>query len=152
MSARLAIVSVSLWMTMVCVGCGGSGGPVTQELAVESRLGEVAELYRSYAATTKKAPKSLADLRTIENVAPSGLTPLVTGEVIVFWGAELTSLGEEPTGPESDKVLAYEKDVPQKGGQVLMLDRRIKTMSAEEFAAAPKAGTLEEATPAKKKS
>ncbi len=150
MSVRPVIASLSLVLTL-CLGCGGSGGPVTQEIAIESRLGEVAELYRTYVTVTKKAPKSLADLRTIENVAPSGLTPLVTGEVIVFWGAELTSLGEEPSGPESDKVLAYEKDVPQKGGQVLMLDRRIKTMSAEEFAAAPKAGSLAEDTPAKKK-
>jgi len=151
MSVRPIFASVCLALSL-CFGCGGSGGPVTETVAIQSRLGEVAELYRTYSAMSKKPPKSLADLRTIENVAPSGLTPLVTGEVVVYWGAELPDLGEEPTGPESDKVLAYEKDVPEKGGQVLMLDRRIKTMTAEAFAAAPKAGTADAEAPAKKKS
>lgn len=150
MSVRVVIACVCI-VSALATGCGGSGGPVTETVAIKSRLGEVAELYRTYVTVAKKPPKSMADLRTIENVAPSGLTPLETGEVIVFWNAELTSLGEEPTGPESDKILAYEKDVPQKGGQVLMLDRRIKSMTPEQFAAAPKAGTSEPEAQAKKK-
>jgi len=152
MSVRhLATLVVGL-AVFIGLGCSKSTGPVTQEVAIESRLGEGAELYRFYTVQNKKPPKSVAEARTMENAVPSGLTPIVTGEVVVFWGAELNELGEEPAGPESDKVLAYEKDVPEKGGRVLMLDRRIKTMTAEEFAAAPKAGTLEEAAPAKKKS
>lgn len=151
MSARfLASLLLSLGV-FVGLGCGSNDGPVTQEVAIESRLGEVGELYRLYTAQQKKAPKSVADARTMENAVPSGLTPIVSGEVVVYWGAELTGLGEEPSGPESDTVLAYEKDVPTKGGQVLMLDRRIQTMTPEEFAAAPKAGTLTPEAPAKKK-
>lgn len=132
-------------ITCLCnfAGCGGSGGPVTQDVAIQSRLGEVAELYRVFQIQNKRPPKSVAEARTMENAVPSGLTPIVTGEVIVYFGTALPELGEEPSGPESDTVLAYEKDVPTKGGQVLMLDRRIKTMTAEEFAAAPKAGTVE---------
>ena len=64
---------------------------------------------------------------------------------------ELTELGEEPGSVTSDKILAYEKDVPTKGGKVLTLDRRIKTLTAEEFTSAPKAGSLEPDAPAKKK-
>jgi hypothetical protein len=86
----------------------------------------------------------------MENAVPSGLTPISTGDIIVLWGGELTDLNEEPTGPKSDTILAYEKDVPDKGGKVLLLDRNIKTMTPEEFAAAPKAAELA-AEPAKKK-
>ena len=34
------------------------------------------------------------------------------------------------------KVLAYEKDVPQQGGLVLMGNRTVKQMTAQEFQAA----------------
>jgi hypothetical protein len=146
---HLAVLSTCLFSI---VGCGKSNGPVTTEQAVDSRLGEVAELLRVYQLQKSKAPKASTELRAVENAAPSGMTPIITGEVVVLWGAALPSLGEEPSGPESDTVLAYAKEVPEKGGQVLMLDRRIKTMTPEEFAAAPKAGTVEAEAPAKKKS
>jgi hypothetical protein len=42
-----------------------------------------------------------------------------------------------------DIVLAYEKKVPQEGGKVLMLNRTIKTMTADAFKSAPKAGSPE---------
>ena len=39
----------------------------------------------------------------------------------------------------SNTVLGYEKDVPEKGGAVAMGDGSVKTMTAEQFKAAPKA-------------
>ena len=53
----------------------------------------------------------------------------------------------EPSSPESDEVLAYWKTVPEKGGPVLMLDRRLRRMTAEEFKAARLAGTEEQKSP-----
>ena len=48
-------------------------------------------------------------------------------------------------------MLAYHKDVPEKGGEVLMQDGTAKKMTAEEFQAAPKpAGTTECPCPKKK--
>jgi hypothetical protein len=41
-------------------------------------------------------------------------------------------------GP-SNTVLAYEKDVPARGGLVLMGDASTRRMTAQEFAQAPKA-------------
>jgi hypothetical protein len=38
-------------------------------------------------------------------------------------------------------VLAYEKNVPNEGGRVLLLNRTIKTMTPEEFKAATRAST-----------
>lgn len=136
-------------LSTMIAGCGSGEQVITQDKATESRLNEVAEIYRVYSVTYKKPPKSKTDLMKVENAAPSGMTPITSGEIEIFWGGELTDLNEEPTGPTSDKILAFEKDTPTKGGQVLLLDRSVKTMTAEEFASAPKAGTLD-AAPAKK--
>jgi hypothetical protein len=144
MAISLGICSFSL------VGCGSRQPVATPESATLSKLNDVAELYRVYSITNKKPPKSKSEAAKMENAVPSGLTPINTGDIIVLWGGELTDLNEEPTGPKSDKILAYEKDVPSKGGKVLLLDRNIKTMTPEEFAAAPKAAELA-AEPAKKK-
>ena len=59
----------------------------------------------------------------------------------MLWGAKLNDLTEEGTNDSPDEVLAYLKDVPEKGGLVLMKNRKIKSMTPEEFKAAPKAGT-----------
>ena len=144
MALSLGLYSFSL------VGCGSSQPVATPESATLSKLNDVAELYRVYSITNKKPPKTKAEAAKMENAVPSGLTPINTGDIIVLWGGELTDLNEEPTGPKSDKILAYEKDVPAKGGKVLLLDRNIKTMTPEEFAAAPKAAELA-TEPAKKK-
>jgi len=144
MALSLGLCSFSL------VGCGSRQPVATPESATLSKLNDVAELYRVYSITNKKPPKTKAEAAKMENAVPSGLTPINTGDIIVLWGGELTDLNEEPTGPKSDKILAYEKDVPAKGGKVLLLDRNIKTMTPEEFAAAPKSAELA-AEPAKKK-
>ena len=144
MALSLGLCSFSL------VGCGSSQPVATPESATLSKLNDVAELYRVYSITNKKPPKTKAEAAKMENAVPSGLTPINTGDIIVLWGGELTDLNEEPTGPKSDKILAYEKDVPAKGGKVLLLDRNIQTMTPADFAAAPKAAELA-TEPAKKK-
>ena len=52
----------------------------------------------------------------------------------MFYGVDLRQLPDP-----GQKVLAYEKDVPQKGGAVVMADGTVKAMTPEEFQAAPKA-------------
>ena len=136
---------------LMASGCGSIQAPPTTETITLTKLNEVGELYRVYSLTFKKPPKSKAEVTKVENAVPSGLTPINTGDIIVFWGGELTDLGEEPGSATSDKILAYEKEVPEKGGKVLTLDRRVKSMSPEEFAAAPKAGSLEPAKADSKK-
>jgi hypothetical protein len=61
--------------------------------------------------------------------------------------ATLLDTDVEPSSPPSDDVLAYWKTVPEMGGPVLMLDRRIRTMTAEEFKAARLAGTADAGAP-----
>lgn len=136
-------LAILVFFSGMIAGCGSKDQVITPDKAAESRLNDVGEIYRVYSLTFKKPPKTKVDLAKVENVSPSGMTPILSGEIEVYWGSELTDLNEDPGGTPSDKILAFEKDAPTKGGQVLMLDRTVKSMTVEEFAAAPKAGTLE---------
>jgi hypothetical protein len=123
-------------------GCGGPASqPPTQAEMKQTALSDVGELYRVYMTQKKKPPEKIADFNSMEMMSPTGLRAVKSGEVIVFFKAELPDLGEEPGKGPGDVVLAYEKNVPTEGGQVLMLNRSIKTMTPEEFKTAPKAST-----------
>ena len=64
---------------------------------------------------------------------PAAVASIKSKEVLVYWGVGISD------GPEAaSTVLAYHKDVPEKGGEVLMQDGTAKKMTAEEFQAAPK--------------
>ncbi len=66
---------------------------------------------------------------------PMAVDLLKSGDLVVQWGASLSPEGETTTA-----VLAYLKTVPEQGGPVLLQDGwTIKTMTAAEFKAAPKA-------------
>jgi hypothetical protein len=123
-------------------GCGSSSTtPMTSTQMEDVRLRDVAELYREYQVSMKRPPASLKDLQTMGDAgAPTGFSAIRNGDVVVRWQATLPDTEPEPTSPRSVEVLAYTRDVPEKGGNVLMLDRRIRTMSAEEFKAAKLAG------------
>ncbi|MDG3007838.1 hypothetical protein [Paludisphaera mucosa] len=94
-------------------------------------LDEVGDLYLSSYNTKKKPPVSMKDLNKAD-LFVGGANALRKGEIIVYWGVAPTP--EEP----STEILAYKADVPTKGGYVLLKDMTTKTMSAEEFQAAPK--------------
>jgi hypothetical protein len=125
---------------LAAVGCGGSSRPVTKEDMLETSLNDVGNIYRAFVVAHQKPPKSLKDLAMLERASPAGVVAVRSGNVVVRYGAELPDTDPEPGKSSSDQVLAYEKQVPENGGKVLMLDRTVRTMTAEEFQAAPKAG------------
>ena len=76
----------------------------------------------------------MAELTKYQMGWPSGYKSVKEGTIIVVWGAPLQE-------GVTDKVLAYEKQVAESGGFVLMQDgKTVKKMTADEFKAAPKAG------------
>ncbi len=80
----------------------------------------------------KAPPKGLKDLQTLQREYPAAVESIQSKEVLVYWGVG------SPTGPEAaSTVLAYHKDVPEKGGEVLMQDGTAKKMTAEEFPGRP---------------
>lgn len=137
------ILSIALLgLLSIQPGCGAPD-PMSPESADEARLRDVGELYRVHQALQNKPPKVLKDLALEANGSPSGFEVIKNGEVIVQWGATLPDTKEEPGSGSSPEVLAYLKKVPEEGGLVLMLDRSIRKMTAEEFRSAPKAGGAE---------
>jgi hypothetical protein len=140
-------------LTAAPTGCGGpKGEPPTPDTMHAIALGDVAELYRIHSLDSKKPPRRLADLERFEQLNPTGLLAIRDGTVVVRWGATMTDLETEgPATSGDDEVLAWLRQVPDSGGMVLMLNRERKTMTADEFRSAKRAGTSDSTTPEKKK-
>jgi hypothetical protein len=83
-------------------------------------------------------PSKLEDMMDFQRQArPQMLAPFREGDIIVFWKANTNRFGGNP----GSTILAYEKNVPEKGGPVLMMNGTIVDfMSAADFKDAPKAG------------
>lgn len=131
--ASIAIAGLAPW------GCGPSNAPMSPEASEISKLNEVGELYRVHQVIQGKPPKAPRDLLAVANGSPSGYEVINSGEVVVQWGVTLPDTAEAPGSGSSGEVLAYLKRVPERGGPVLLLDRAVRSMTAEEFKAAPKA-------------
>jgi len=102
------------------------------ESTIKSGLREVGEMYRAYAELHKSPPRAGADLERYAPAFSHGSMALVNRQVEVFWGA--------PIEPGSVAVLAHEKDGGKDGGFVLLQDgETVKSLTADEFKAAPKA-------------
>lgn len=129
-------------LALAIAGCGGPANkPMTAADMEVTKLNDVAELYRIHQVTKSKPPMKVTDLAPFEPNSPMGMMAIRSDEIVVRLGATLPDTSEGGgTGP-ADEVLAYEAKVPESGGQVLMLNRTIKTMTPEEFKAARLAGT-----------
>jgi hypothetical protein len=139
-----------VWLCFATAGCVGSKDKYavpTQDQRRQMELSEVGELFRLYMLEKKKPPERFTDFEHaaqpygLLTMGPSGMAAMKNGEIIPFYKAALPDLGAEPGKGAGDVVLAYEKKVPTEGGMVLMLNRTIRTMTAEEFKSARKAGT-----------
>src|SRR5262249_15435343 len=91
--------------------------------------------YHNYLADMNKGPSRTEDMQKYLQDDPTTYPALLNGQYVVLWGATLQSM----TAGTSNTVLGYEADVPTKGGQVLMGDGSVRTMTVQEFQAAPKA-------------
>jgi hypothetical protein len=138
---RFLVTSMLSFAALMLSGCSGGNAPANDAEAKDSTsLSEVGEAYRSYTIAKKKPPQKLGDLLAAEAIGGNGVALAKSGDIVVQWGAVLPDTNEEPGGTSSLEILAYGKAVPEQGGFVLLLDRTVKKMTAEEFKAAPKAG------------
>ncbi len=122
-----------LWLFVgvaVLIGCSKSDNSTVPPEKAE--LGQIHEIYKLFIKSNQRPPKDFADLnqKAYSEVNPMAFNGIKDGKYVVVWGVSDNSSGT---------VLAYEKDAPEKGGNVLMADGTIKTMSAAEFQAAYKA-------------
>ena len=129
-----------LLLPMVAWGCGPGSQTITENPAEGAALSDIGEAYRTFTIINKRPPAQLNDFTPLEMACPSGVRAMKKGEVVVRWGATLPDIGEEPGKVPAPEILAMSRTSPNKGGYVLLLDRTIKKMTADEFKAAPKAG------------
>jgi len=119
-------------------GCGSQPVATPPEeradVARREALMELNDLLQLRETDTGGKPATrAADLAKYDKLYAVAWPKVKDGHIIVLFGAPLDKEG-------SDKVLAYEKAVPESGGYVMMQDgTTIKKMTAEEFKAAPKA-------------
>jgi hypothetical protein len=135
---QVSYVFRRLWfavmLTTLVAGCGTNSGGGTESVEQLS-IAQIGQIFRAYQKGQRPPPKELKDLLRMEQGYPAGIGSLKNKEVLVYWGAGLS----DASGAAST-VLAYHKDVPEKGGEVLMQDGTARKMTADEFKAATKAG------------
>jgi hypothetical protein len=141
-AGRSALLAILVVVTVLSLGCGNAELKEIQDNPIKGELSNLGLSYSIFQGTTGKPPKSYMEVSNMPGVPPGGLAGAGPDQVTVFWGVPMADTLEGPSPTVSDKVLAYEKAVPESGGYVLLLDRRVVKMTAAEFASAPKAGTL----------
>ncbi len=137
----------AICLAVLAAGCSGPNGPRTVDQVGHDNLIEVGELCRHYQFTKQKPPQRLSDLNTLKTMGANGFEALRAGNIVLCYNATLPDTNEDPGQTESNEVLAYQKQVPENGGYVLMLNRTIKQMTADEFKAAPRPAGSKEGSP-----
>jgi hypothetical protein len=129
------IIALSACVVVASVlpaGCGGksdapaatAGSPTAKQ-----SLDDLASLLKEVAEQKKRPPARQADLQQYEAVYLGATLGITRQDIVYVWGSGLTG---------GQAVIAYEKDAPTAGGYVLLQDGTVKTMTADEFKAAPK--------------
>ena len=128
------LLLLSAGLGVLLVGCSQKSEETDPESQRrKSELSEVYAIYMQFIKTNQRSPKQLSEVNKseYEGIAPMGHQGLQKGEYVAVWGV---------ADKDAGTLLAYQKDVPTKGGAVLMADGTVKTMTADEWkAAAPKA-------------
>jgi hypothetical protein len=129
-------MSRTLWAVVVAAGLGlaagcGSSPSGTAMDEGKAALEDLGEMLKSLAAENRKPPAKLAELEAVEPMIPIAGPAVRNGDVVYLWGTAYAEGGAQ--------VAAYEKKVPAEGGLVLLQDGTVKSMTASEFQAAPKA-------------
>jgi hypothetical protein len=121
------------------LGCGGGNAPKSAVEVKERSIKQVGQLYVNFIRDNQKPPGSIKDLARYAQMSPGAYNAVKDGEVEVIWDVKLDDLSAEGGSDSADEVLAFEKQVPAEGGDVLMKNRTVRKMTAEEFKAAKKA-------------
>jgi hypothetical protein len=120
---------------LLLVGCSSSSSKPAEGPAAQDKLREVGELLSIYSGEFRRGPARVADLARYEQGYPLGYQAILTGEIVVIWGATMPGEGDQ-TGTEV--IVAYEKQTPTEGGSVLLHNRQVRKLTAAEFASMPK--------------
>jgi hypothetical protein len=137
LSQRLQVVVLVGVVLVLLLACG-SVRNAADRAKRSNRLKAVGLAYINYCDDNRgEGPAGPADLQKYVSEFPEVSQALQNGDIVVYWNIRVPAdLLQQGT---SNTVLAYEKDVPAKGGMVLMADGSVREMTAQEFQTAPKA-------------
>jgi hypothetical protein len=129
--ARAVVLGiVVLGGPLLLAGCGGGGARDDPQATRD--LQAIGLAYHSYNDASQRGPGKPEDLSPyLEADNKAAYDALKSGRYVFIWNVRL--LEAQPT---SETVIAYEKDVPTKGGPVLYADTTVKNLTAEEFKSA----------------
>jgi hypothetical protein len=102
----------------------------------ENELKEIGKYYLDFAAGGR-APSKIEDLTELKKQAIHPCQKVKLGVYVLTWNADVN---DAPAGT-ANTILGYEKEAPNRGGAVLMLDGSAKTLTAREFQETAKAKT-----------
>jgi hypothetical protein len=118
---------------LLLLGCGIRSAAQKQKRS--NQLKQIGLAYHDYYDAFAKGPAGPEDLKNYLEGGNDAYQALAKGDFVVIWNVRIPEM-IEGTG---NTVLGYDKDVPAKGGLVLMGDASVREMSADEFKNAPKA-------------
>jgi hypothetical protein len=117
-------------LLVLVLGASGAHGQVLDKAKMTTYLKQIGLAYHNYLDSNGgKAPAKADDLGPYVENDKKLLDALKSGDIVFAWGVRLTDM----TAGSSNTVLAYEKDAPTKGGQVLYGDGSVKKLTADEF-------------------
>jgi predicted amidohydrolase YtcJ len=139
---RLQAVVLTGVVIALLLGCGGVRNAAARAQR-SNRLKAAGLAYINYCDDNRgKGPTGAQDLQKYLTEFPDVSQALQNGDIVIYWNVRFPDdMQQQGT---SNTVLGYEKDVPAKGGMVIMGDGSVREMTAQEFQTAPKA------TPGKK--
>jgi hypothetical protein len=140
------VAAIARWVCMVGVlTCAGCGGESRELLETKRDLHRIGLAYHIFHADRGRGPHNADELLAHEPGAlflPTNATAqsdvrnaLQSGNYVVIWDVAIQTPGEKNSG----KVLAYRRDVPEKGGAVCYQDGSVRVLTREEFHRAPRA-------------
>lgn len=127
---RAAVFGAALWVAFAA-GCGGKAPLTAPPPNVQDALQDLGDLLKLLGEQKQKLPARQADLDLYEPTAPHAAAAVQSQQITYFWGNGIT--------PGGKAVIAHDAKAAADGGAVLLQDGTVKTLSAAEFAAAPKA-------------
>jgi hypothetical protein len=107
------------------------------------------ELYGAYYSARGHGPAAIEDLEPVatgDDQARAALGAVRDGRYVLLWGVDVHAVGRTRPGM-AFTVLGYERQVPETGGLVLMVDGSVLEMKPVKFAAAQKGNALGDSRP-----
>ena len=114
----------------------GGGARAAADDVTTNDLKQIGLAYHNHHDATNKGPANAKELAPYFENNKRLLDHLESKRIVFFYNVRITQMTEGT----SNTILAYEKDVPTKGGLALFGDGSVRKLTADEFKKAPKAG------------